>query len=118
MLIQSAKRKRAMLASNPLRNSPPELIAADGQGMFVFGMPYTWQRPERKAGHVPGVKSTKDHFCSAERSWKRAWARRDQLASCSDIEQLGAIAPPSRLAGAGAIPGLWPFLFTKSTAPG
>ena len=27
------KRRRAMLASNPLRNSRPELIANDGQGV-------------------------------------------------------------------------------------
>ena len=37
MLILLVKRRRAMLASNPLRNSRPELIADDGQGVFTSG---------------------------------------------------------------------------------
>jgi hypothetical protein len=45
-----------MLASNPLRNSRPELIADDGQGMFFPVRPIPWQRPDRKAAHAPGVK--------------------------------------------------------------
>jgi len=44
------KRRRAMLASNPLRNSQPELIADDGQGMFFPACPIPWHRPDRKAG--------------------------------------------------------------------
>jgi transposase InsO family protein len=33
------KRKRAMLASNPSRNSRQELIADDGQGVFLPARP-------------------------------------------------------------------------------
>ncbi len=35
------KRRRAMLASNPLRNSRPELIAYDGQGVVSSGASYS-----------------------------------------------------------------------------
>ena len=37
-----------MLASNPSRNSRPELIANDGQNMFLSGVSYTLvpARPE------------------------------------------------------------------------
>jgi hypothetical protein len=49
-----------MLASNPSRNSRPELIADDGQVMFFPACPIPWQRPDRKAGHAPGVKSRND----------------------------------------------------------
>jgi hypothetical protein len=49
-----------MLASNPPRNSRPELIADDGQGMFFPACPIPWQRPDRKAGHAPGVKGRND----------------------------------------------------------
>ena len=45
-----------MLASNPSRNSRPELIADDGQSMFFPACSIPWQRPDRKAGHAPGVK--------------------------------------------------------------
>jgi hypothetical protein len=47
-LMRSVKRRRAMLASNPLRNSRPELIANDGQDMFLSGLSYTLvpARPE------------------------------------------------------------------------
>src|SRR5919108_1978595 len=42
------------------RNSRPELIATDGQGMFFPACPIAWQRPDRKAGHAPGVKRSED----------------------------------------------------------
>src|SRR5260370_30577389 len=54
------KRRRAMLASNPSRNSRPELIADDGQGVFFPACPIPWQRPDRKAVHALGVKSRND----------------------------------------------------------
>ncbi len=44
------KQRRALLASNPLRNSRPELIADDGQGMFFPACPIPWHRPDREAG--------------------------------------------------------------------
>jgi hypothetical protein len=47
-LMMLVKRRRAMLASNPLRNSQPELIADDGQGAFFPARPIPWQRPDRK----------------------------------------------------------------------
>jgi hypothetical protein len=47
-LMMLVKRRRAMLASNPLRNSQPELIADDGQGVFFPACPIPWQRPGRK----------------------------------------------------------------------
>ena len=62
MLILSVKRKRAMLASNPPRNSRPELIADDGQGMYFPVCPIPWQRSDRKAGHAPGVKKQERHI--------------------------------------------------------
>ena len=55
-LMMPVKRRRAMLASNPSRNSRPELIADDGQGMFFPACPIPWHRPDRKAGHGPGLK--------------------------------------------------------------
>jgi hypothetical protein len=39
-----------MLASNPLRNSQPELIADDGQGVFLPARPIAWPGPDREAG--------------------------------------------------------------------
>ena len=47
-LIVLAKRKRALVATNPPRNNQPELIADDGQGMFFPACPIPWQRPGRK----------------------------------------------------------------------
>ena len=35
-----------MLASNPLRNSRPELIADDGQGALLPARPIAWTGPE------------------------------------------------------------------------
>jgi hypothetical protein len=43
-----------MLASNQSRNSRPELIADDGQGMFFPACPIPWQRPDRKADPPQG----------------------------------------------------------------
>jgi hypothetical protein len=54
ILILPVKRKRALLASNPPRNSRPELIADDGQGMFFPVCPIPWQRPDRKADTPQG----------------------------------------------------------------
>jgi hypothetical protein len=51
--MMPVKRRRAMLASNPLRNSRPELIADDGQGMFFPACPIAWHRPDREAGYRP-----------------------------------------------------------------
>jgi hypothetical protein len=42
-----------MLASNPSRNSRPELIADDGQGVFLPARPITWPGPDRNAGLRP-----------------------------------------------------------------
>src|SRR5882724_353588 len=42
------------------RNSRPELIADDGQGMFFPACPIPWHRPDREAGHAPGVKRSDD----------------------------------------------------------
>jgi hypothetical protein len=55
------KQKRAMLASNPLRNSRSELIANDGQGMFFPACPKPWHRPDREAGPGPGIKDGMTH---------------------------------------------------------
>jgi hypothetical protein len=53
-LIMSVKRRWAMLASNPSRNSRPELIANDGEGMFFPACPIPWPRPDREAGTAQG----------------------------------------------------------------
>jgi hypothetical protein len=50
-----------MLASNPSRNSRPELIADDGQGMFFPACPIPWHRPDRKAGRGLGLKEVMTH---------------------------------------------------------
>ena len=42
------------------RNSRPELIADDGQGMFFPVCRIPWQRPDRRAGHAPGVNRRND----------------------------------------------------------
>ena len=60
-LMVPVKRRWAMLASNPSRNSRPELIADDGQGMFFPACPIPWRRPDRKAGNGPGVKDVTTH---------------------------------------------------------
>jgi hypothetical protein len=49
-----------MLASNPSRNSRPELIADDGQGTCFPVCPIPWHRPDRKAGRGPGLKRCDD----------------------------------------------------------
>jgi hypothetical protein len=53
-LRMSVKRRRATLASDPLRNSRPELIADDGQGVFFPACPILWYPPDRKAGRAQG----------------------------------------------------------------
>ena len=50
ILIVSVKRRRAMLASNPSRNSRPELIADDGQGVFSSGASYSLARTRPECG--------------------------------------------------------------------
>jgi hypothetical protein len=52
-----------MLASIPLRNSRPELIADDGQGMFFPACPiYPGTGPTGKRDSGPGVKGTNDNI--------------------------------------------------------
>jgi hypothetical protein len=46
MLAVSVKRTRAMLANNPLRNSRPELIAVDGQGVLLLARSTAWLGPD------------------------------------------------------------------------
>jgi hypothetical protein len=45
MLAVSAKRTRALLASTPWRNSRPELIADDGQGVLLLARSTAWLGP-------------------------------------------------------------------------
>ena len=49
-LMMPVKRRRALLASNPLRNSRPELIADDGQGVFSSGASYSLARTRPECG--------------------------------------------------------------------
>src|SRR3954452_25618415 len=49
-LKRPVKRRWALLASNPSRNSRTKLIADDGQGMFFPACPIPRHRPGRKAG--------------------------------------------------------------------
>ena len=53
MLAVSVKRMRAMLASTPLRNSRPELIAYDGQGVLLLARSTALARARRSGGGVP-----------------------------------------------------------------
>lgn len=48
MLAVSVKRMRAMLASTPLRNSRPELIADDGQGVLLLARSTAWLGPDER----------------------------------------------------------------------
>jgi hypothetical protein len=48
MLALSVKRMRAMLASNPLRNSRPELIADDGQSVLLLARSTAWLGPDER----------------------------------------------------------------------
>jgi hypothetical protein len=48
MLAMSVKRTRGMLASNPLRNSRPELIADDGQGVLLLARSTAWLGPDER----------------------------------------------------------------------
>jgi len=54
ILAVSVKRKRALLASNPPRNSRPELIADDGQGAFLPARPIAWAGPVGPAVEANG----------------------------------------------------------------
>jgi hypothetical protein len=45
MLAVSVKRRGALLASNPSRNSRPELIADDEKGVILPARPFTWVGP-------------------------------------------------------------------------
>ncbi|HZZ15362.1 MAG TPA: hypothetical protein VFE08_05325 [Candidatus Sulfotelmatobacter sp.] len=48
-LTMPVKRRRAMLASNPLRNSRPELIATMGRAYKLPDVLTAWPGPDRKA---------------------------------------------------------------------
>lgn len=48
MLAMSVKRTRGMLASNPLGNSRPELIADDGQGVLLLARSTAWLGPDER----------------------------------------------------------------------
>ncbi len=48
MLAVSVKRTRAMLASNPSRNSRPELIADDGQNVLLLARSTAWPGPDER----------------------------------------------------------------------
>ncbi len=48
MLAVSVKRTRAMLASNPLRNSRLELIADDGQSVLLLARSTAWLGPDQR----------------------------------------------------------------------
>jgi hypothetical protein len=48
--MMPVKRRRALLASNPLRNSRPELIADDGQDVYFPVRPIAWPGPEPGSG--------------------------------------------------------------------
>ena len=48
MLAVSVKRKRAMLASTPLRNSRPELIGDDRQNMLLLALSIAWLGPDER----------------------------------------------------------------------
>ena len=60
MLMMPVKRRRAMLASTPSRNSRPELIADDGQGVFLPARPIAWPGPDREAVPRPRFTSSDD----------------------------------------------------------
>ena len=48
MLAVSVKRKWAMLASTPLRNNRPELIADDGQSVLLLARSTAWLGPDHR----------------------------------------------------------------------
>jgi len=48
MLTVSVKRKWAMLASTPLRNSRPELIGDDGQSVLLLARSTAWLGPDER----------------------------------------------------------------------
>jgi hypothetical protein len=55
MLMKPVKRRRAMLASNPLRNSRPELIVDDERGVFSSGVPFSLARTRPECGTLAQV---------------------------------------------------------------
>jgi hypothetical protein len=55
MLMKPVKRRRAMLASNPSRNSRPELIADDERGVFSSGAPFSLARTRPECGTLAQV---------------------------------------------------------------
>ena len=59
-LYVSAKRKRALLASNPPRNSRPKLIENDGQDVFLPVRPTAWPGPDQREA-VPRPKLTRSY---------------------------------------------------------
>ena len=61
MLAVSVKQTRAMLASNPLRNSWPERIADDGQSVLLLARSTAWLGPdEREAVSRPRFTGSND----------------------------------------------------------
>ncbi len=65
------KQKRALLASNPPRDSRPELIVDDEPGTIFPACPRPWQRPYREAGRAPGVSAGITHRTDRFRhAWK------------------------------------------------
>ena len=54
-LMVLVTRRRAMLASNPLRNSQPELIADDGAGRVSSGASYSLAQTRPDSGTLAQV---------------------------------------------------------------
>ena len=59
-LVMPVKRRRAMLASNPSRNSRSELIADDGEGVFLPARPIAWPGTDRTAALWPRFTRSND----------------------------------------------------------
>jgi hypothetical protein len=63
MLAVSVKRMRAMLASTPLRNSRPELIPDDGQGVLLLARSTASLGPDEREA-VPRARLTRSNDTS------------------------------------------------------
>jgi len=59
-LVVPVKRRQALVATNLLRNSRPELIADDGQGVYIPARPIAWPGPDRIAGLWPRFTRSDD----------------------------------------------------------
>ncbi len=60
MLALSVKRKRAMLANTPPRNSRPEVIVNDGQDVLLLPRPTARVRARTRGGSRLGFTSSDD----------------------------------------------------------